>query len=203
MKLINSLTRNIQQLSGTLKDFQDTCEILGMGLSETETRLQDTIKTLKRQKEQLIKEVEIEGRAIELNDAVINRLTIIPGISAYTASLITTICVPAEATSIKQWVAYLGMDVSVKESGTWHGTGKLTKRGNASLRKILFGAAWGAVMNNQQFKDYYTYLKSIGRHHYAALVIIARKLLKIMYTLVKNQSDFDPTLALYNTAPTR
>jgi hypothetical protein len=39
---------------------------------------------------------------------------------------------------------------------------RLSKRGNAYLRKRLYSAGWGAIMNYEQFRTYYETLKEKG-----------------------------------------
>lgn len=198
MSLINALTKNIQQLKATLKNYEATAETLGIPLSETEHAIGSTIRELNKQKERLTREVEMAGR--ETNTDTMQRLMAIPGVSGCTAALVTLLCIPAQATSPKQWIAYVGMDVSVKESGTWKGKCALTKRGNSTLRRRLYAAAWGACMANPKFKEYYAHVKKQGRHHFEILIIIARKLLRIMFSIVKQAKAYDPAIPLFATA---
>jgi len=74
-----------------------------------------------------------------------------------------------EVKSAHSWTAYVGLDVSVRQSGTWRGRGKLTKRGNAYIRKRLFQAAWGACLNYDYVRAYYDRLKAEGRKHVEAV----------------------------------
>ena len=83
----------------------------------------------------------------------------------------------------------------LRESGTWRGRGKLTKRGNPYLRKRLFCAAWGAVMHYEVVHDYCEDLKAKGRNHVEALVMIARKLLRIAYAVLTKGVEYDEKIA--------
>ena len=78
------------------------------------------------------------------------------------------------------------IDISVRESGRWKNKGKLTKRGNGYLRKRLFQAAWGAKMHNDNFKKYYNHLRDKGKSYVETLMIIAKKIVVIMFNLNKN-----------------
>ena len=97
--------------------------------------------------------------------------------------------------SDRSWIAFAGMDISVRESGTWKGKGKLTKRGNSFIRKRLYCAAWGAMMNYEEVRAYYDRLKLGGRNHVEALCIIARKLLRIAYAILVKGKTYDPAIA--------
>ena len=62
-------------------------------------------------------------------------------------------------------VAYVGLDVAVRQSGTWRGKGKLSKRGNAYARKVLFQMAWGLKQHNQRYKEKYSALREKGKDY--------------------------------------
>ena len=50
-------------------------------------------------------------------------------------------------------------------------------------------------MSNPQGRLYYDHLKAKGRKHKEALVIMARKLLNIMFSIIVHGKQFDPTKA--------
>ena len=153
--------------------------------------LKKTIDLLKKQKEELEKEVEEMIDESGCDSDTINKYTSIPGVSHYTASVSSLFFSGDYNLSSKQWIAFAGMDVSVRESGRWRGKGKLTKRGNGYLRKRLFQAAWGAKMHNDDFKRYYNHLRDKGKSYVEALMIIARKIVIIMFNLSKNNECYD------------
>lgn len=124
----------------------------------------------------------------------LEKLRRLPGFSPLVAGLVST-AFNRQARSERSWVAYAGLDVSVRESGTWRGRGKLTKRGNSFLRKRLYCAAWGAVMNYAEVRAYYDRLKAAGRNHVEALCIIAHKLLRIAYAILVKGKEYDSNIA--------
>jgi transposase len=142
----------------------------------------------------LDKELEalLTHAAADRNDLA--KLQELPGFSPLVAGLVAT-AFNRQAKSERSWVAYAGLDVSVRESGTWRGRGKLTKRGNSFLRKRLYCAAWGAVMNYTGVRAYYDRLKAAGRNHVEALCIIARKLLRIAYAILVKGKEYDHHIA--------
>ena len=121
-------------------------------------------------------------------------ITSIPGISAFVALLALHWFQYDQGITASSWVAYAGLDVSVRESGTWRGISRLTKRGNAFLRKRLYSAAWGAWQNDPYFKRYYEVLREENRSHVEALSIIARKLVRIMFSVLKTERAYDAQL---------
>ena len=124
----------------------------------------------------------------------VQRLQSLPGYSALVSQLVVTF-LRTDVASAKSWQAYVGLDISVKQSGTYRGRGRLTKRGNPYLRKRLYCAAWGAYMHYPEVRRYYDWLKEKGRTHKEALVIIARKLLGMAFALLKNKTTYDPEQA--------
>jgi transposase len=106
---------------------------------------------LKRIKKKLETEVVAETKKLE-DSKKVERFQSIPGVSEFMACLAVHWFENNKDEDRKSWIAYAGLDISVKESGSWKGRTRLTKRGNNFLRKRLFAAAWGAVMNDEEFK---------------------------------------------------
>jgi transposase len=198
MRLIASLSKQLQNLSTISKEHQKTIKGLNCDLSKTEKLIFKTIDKLKKQKGLLEAELENEIRLDDRNKKLSEKYNSVPGVSPCLASLPAFIFSKEHSENSKQWIAFVGMDVSVKESGNWKGKGKLTKRGNNYLRQRLYSAAWGAVMHNDKFKEYYNYLRNDKHRSYrAALIIITRKIIKIMFSLFKNNSVYDGSKSLY------
>jgi transposase len=192
--LIASLETQIQTLKAIMNNYHDFQEQLKIDVSEAEKAVAKAVNQLTAAKIKLEKEIETLILKASKRNEKREILTSVPGISDYAASLILQFFGEGYNKSAKQWIAYAGMDVSVKQSGTWHGKGSLSKRGNAYLRKRLYCAAWGASMNNGSFRRYYDELKEGGRKHAEALIIIARKLIRIAFTLLKNNQLFNEKL---------
>lgn len=86
----------------------------------------------------------------------------------------------------KQVVAFAGIDPSVKESGTSvRGRSRLSKRGSKTLRYFLYQSAWGVMMHNPKYQEYYAKKRSEEKHYYTCLSAIARKLLCEIYFNLK------------------
>lgn len=189
MGLLCALERQLQSQKLSLQNYVECQENFGLQTSEVEQSLLEIIRQLKRQKDLLEREIEA---LVALNpDRVIRRdlAVTVPGISPMLGSLLSQL-LRTDCVSARQWIAFVGLDISLNQSGQWKGGGKLSKRGNAFMRKRLFGAAWGAVMNHEAFRAYYDKLKADGRKHKEALLIIARKLLRILFAVLKQGKPF-------------
>ena len=98
------------------------------------------------------------------------------------------------------FVAYMGLDVRIRESGKFKGKRKLTKQGEPELRRLLFCAAHPA-RTHQRFADYYQKQLDKGLSKIAARVALARKLARIAFTLMNRQQFFNEQETIYCTAP--
>lgn len=87
------------------------------------------------------------------------------------------------------FIAYLGMDVKVRDSGTQRGRRKLTKKGDPELRRLLYNAAMAARKTSAWKGLYESYLTQ-GLQPIQALVKLARKLARIAFALMQNQTTY-------------
>lgn len=207
MGLIASMEKKLQALMATLKDYRHFQEQLNFQLSEAEQQLVTTVKSLAKQLDLLEREIQTLILAQTQQSQLTQKLQTVPGFSPWVAALLSQL-LDTNCEHPKQWIAFTGMDISVRQSGKWVGKGKLTKRGNPYLRKRLYSAAWGAAQNYPDFQRYYQQLKKQSRSHVESLLIIARKLLRIAFYILKNNLPYDPKLAFPefyltpSTAPT-
>ena len=87
------------------------------------------------------------------------------------------------------FIAYMGLDVRLRESGNYRGKRKLTKRGEAELRRLLYCAAQPA-RHYWRFDEYYQKQLNKGLSKTASKIILARKLARIAFALMINQEVF-------------
>jgi transposase len=91
------------------------------------------------------------------------------------------------------FIAYIGYDPRVRDSGQWRGRRFLSKRGPAELRRLLFTAAMSAS-RTQLWQPFYQRYRVRGLSTTAALVVLARKLARIAFSIVRHNVDFRPEL---------
>jgi len=89
------------------------------------------------------------------------------------------------------FIAYIGYDPRVRDSGQWRGRRFLSKRGPAELRRLLFTAAMSAS-RTQLWQPFYQRYRARGLCTTAALVVLARKLARVAFSIVKHKVDFRP-----------
>lgn len=96
-----------------------------------------------------------------------------------------------------QLAAYCGVDPSVRESGNFIGTkNRITKRGSPYVRRALYIAATVAIRKgsngtcvNPVLRDYYE-RKTASKAKKQVLGAIMNKLVKIIFSVLKNQKPF-------------
>lgn len=89
------------------------------------------------------------------------------------------------------FIAFLGLDVRVRDSGTMKGRRKLTKKGPPELRRLLYMAAMTASRSTTWAPIYQRYLDR-GLATTEALIILARKLARVAFALLKNGTQYQP-----------
>ncbi|MDA3911592.1 MAG: IS110 family transposase [Bacteroidales bacterium] len=120
-------------------------------------------------------------------------LTSINGIGVKAAAmLIATTNNFEKFENYKQLIAYIGLSPRIFESGTSvKGKGHICKMGNSNARKILYMCAWSAKRHNKNCMNFYNRLKEKGKPEKVIKVAIANKLLKIAFSVVKNDTIYD------------
>lgn len=125
--------------------------------------------------------------------ALVKTLMQVPGIGPVTASAVASRLLSRSFSSPDAFVAYMGLDVAVRDSGRSVGRRKLTKQGDAELRRLLYLAAMANLScKSSVFKDRYSQERQKGRKTTAALNIIARKIAHVCWALQKHGGPFDP-----------
>lgn len=90
-----------------------------------------------------------------------------------------------------QLVAYAGLDCSRYQSGTADYTGHMVKHGSSYLRQYLMNCAESSLLYCPNLYDYYLKKRSEGKAHRVALSHVAKKLIRIIFTLETANMDFD------------
>jgi transposase len=95
---------------------------------------------------------------------------------------------------VEQAVAYVGLDLQVRQSGQWKGEVKLSKRGSGRVRRVLYLAALRSIRRQDSpFGAYYRRLKARGKKAREALMAVMRKMLIVAYHLLRSNETYDPT----------
>jgi transposase len=124
------------------------------------------------------------------------RLRTVPGIGAQTSTLLAALLSRVPFANADALVAFCGLDPRADDSGTKRGRRRLTKRGPALLRRQLWLAAFSGT-RTAALKPIYQQLKQRGFASTEAVVILARKLLRIAFAVWRSNEDFKQELLVY------
>jgi transposase len=92
----------------------------------------------------------------------------------------------------KQVAAFAGLTPSIRQSGSsLQSNGSLSKAGNVRLRKALFMPALVAIRHNPTVKAFYERLLKKGKKKMVAIAAAMRKLLHIIFGVLKHQKPFE------------
>jgi len=132
----------------------------------------------------------------DINDDI-EILQSIPGIGTVTSkNFMVEVSSIDKFKSVKQLCAFIGIDPSVRQSGTSiNYKGKISKRGNANLRRTIWQMAIGTIRSCEKFNTYFNKKREEGKKFKQAVIATANKLLKTIFILLKNKTKFNENLA--------
>ena len=103
----------------------------------------------------------------------------------------------ANFSKVEQVVAYMGLSPREHSSGTSvRGKANVCKAGNRRLRKLLYMPALVAMQHNSIVKDLAQRLKQKAKHGRLIACACMKKLIHIMFGVLKNGHPFDPAYNL-------
>ena len=121
----------------------------------------------------------------------VRRLQTVPGVGPIVA--LTTLAVLSDISrfpSTKHAASYAGLVPSTHQSGDRDAHGRITKRGSAELRAMLCEAAHHASRSAHPLNPYFMSL-CVRRGYKMAVVAVAHRLCRILFTMLRRRTDFD------------
>lgn len=119
----------------------------------------------------------------------------IPGVGPLTALAMVATYHRGAFRGADAFIAFMGLDVRIRDSGQSRGRRKLTKKGDPELRRLLFNAAMQG-RRSPHWEPYYLRLRQRGLSTTAAFVALGRKLARLCFALLRNGTDFNPEIRL-------
>lgn len=135
---------------------------------------------------------DLVNQNAELKDKI-QKIITIKGVG-----LITVLSIVAETNGFalienaRQLTSYAGLDVKLNESGKFKGKTRISKAGNSNIRQALYFPAMSVIQFNDPLKDFYKRLSQRTSTKQAALIAVMRKLLILIYTLLKTGETWNP-----------
>ena len=121
-------------------------------------------------------------------------ITSIPGVGIITGAMIVSEVGDIDNFQTPhQLLAFAGLDPTVYESGNFESShNKPSKRGSKYLRWAIHQVSSGIWKWDNTFKEYYDKKIKEGKHHYVAIGHIDKKLVRVIFSLLKNKKSFTP-----------
>ena len=160
---------SIRSIKKFIKAFDKEIELIETKIK----KLIETDKSLKKQRKQL---------------------TQVTGIGDITAATLLALLPELGQLSNKQISALIGVAPFCKDSGMMRGH-RAIWGGRALIRSTLYMATLSAVHHNKPIKAFYQRLIANGKLKKVALVACMRKLLTILNSMTKNNTEWNPNFA--------
>ncbi|WP_456425439.1 IS110 family RNA-guided transposase [Rhodocaloribacter sp.] len=153
-------------------------------LHQTIEQLDRGLSALRAEQERLVKAAYAEVRVLIESVKGVGPRTAI-AVLAYLGTL-------TRFKTHKQVSAYIGINPVPRESGTsLQAKRHISKQGQAQLRTLFYECALSASQHNRVCRALYERLKAAGKPKKVALIAVANKLVKQVFTVVKTGVAFD------------
>ncbi|WP_237725061.1 IS110 family transposase [Deinococcus alpinitundrae] len=150
-------------------------------------------KRLEQQLEEVNGAVQALVLGSEKRQEQVTLLASLPGIGPLTASILLVERMHlSRMESSNQWAASAGLSPVPRQSGSFPGRTRISKRGNGRLRRAFYRCALTASRMKNTFGDFYRHLIVQGKPKKVALIALARKLLRVAFAVLKSGQNFNP-----------
>lgn len=144
---------------------------------------------------------DVEARMADVVDTLglSELVTTIDGLSVVgAAAILAETGDPARYDCARTWAKHAGLCPRANESGNFHGSTPVSRRGRPALRTAAWRAVWAALRHNTVYADRYTHLTTRRDNPLKdgpARIAIAAALLRQLFVVVSRRVAWDPTLA--------
>lgn len=159
---------------------------------KVQKRRQQELKRLLAQQDQVKRQVQLVYQ--RLDDRQAQLIDSIPGIGPLsTAATLVVVRDVKRFRSADALKAYLGIYPRRNQSGKRERPSHLAHHGNKLMRHVLWNAAKAAVIVKQEgnpFRQLFDRLRAKGRSYNHAIGAVCRKLVQVIYGVLKSQTPF-------------
>lgn len=148
-----------------------------------------TLQHLDQRRDELTQALVKACKSMMIEDLEI--VTSINGISTDTATtFLAEIGNISNFPSVKNLIAFAGIDPTVYKSGKYEGSSRLSKRGNRHLRRVIWLMTVCAIQHNATFRAYFMKRKEAGQPFKKAVFATAHKLVRVIFALLSHKTFF-------------
>jgi len=190
---LQALVRHYDDLKVALQQHRNRLEA-GIASSLVIAQLQAQITLIQQQMDEVLR--QINDHLDQHPDLKRQRdlLTSIPGLGNLTAAQLLAECRDIRRfQDVRQLVAFAGLNPKHRQSGSSvRGYPHISKMGRASLRAALYMPAVTAMRYNPILRAFAERLRQRGVRGKAVVAAVMRKLLHLVYGILKSGQPFDP-----------
>lgn len=156
--------------------------------------IENQISAIEQAIEEAMAELAAMNQSTDLPEGVYHVIETIPGIGRIlAAAIIGETGDIGRFVSARKYVAFAGLDATVRESGQFAGTrNRMSKRGSPYLQRAIWLAAVNARRLNPELRSYYEAKRAQGKHANVATGAVARRLAHLIHAIWRDQRAFDP-----------
>ena len=138
---------------------------------------------------------EIEEQVVACIRGINPPMLSIPGIGALSAAIILSEYGDlSNYDSPAKLLSFAGLEPGYFQSGQSEHTGRMVKHGSSHLRYALMNCCLPLITNEPVFAEYYAKKRAEGEPYRVAMTHVAKKLLRVIYTLQTKNVTYDPGL---------
>lgn len=192
---LRALTRHLEDLykmETTLRCQKSALNHAMHPVKEVIKSIEMTLKTIHKQIDSCKKKIEKCALEDEVLSKKIEYMTSVKGVGVLTA-----VAIIAETNGFalirnqKQLASYAGYDIKENQSGKWQGKTRITKKGNAHIRRAMHMPALNMVRFKViPYENLYNRIYDKSNIKMKGYVAVQVKLLKLMYTLWKKEEYY-------------
>ena len=153
------------------------------------------IKQLKEQEKKIIEQMKDLINKDKVLSKKFEYIKTIKGIGDLSSIALIHLFITYKDVNRQELTALIGLDSIEQTSGTSiNRKSRISKKGSAIYRSILFMPVLCAIKTNPYMKAFYDRLKENGKHSTLAQIAVMKKLVLIAHSLYKNNKKFDNIL---------
>ncbi|WP_174549716.1 IS110 family RNA-guided transposase, partial [Flammeovirga pacifica] len=193
---LRSITRHLEDLQSIKNALRGQLEQANTSIYSSKEVTRSIKKTMKEIDKQILNAEKMISKCIDIDPVLrqkIEYLTSIKGVGEKTAAVVAAETDGfAQVRNAKQLISYAGYDIKENQSGQRVGKTKITKKGNAHIRRALHFPALNVIRYEVgSFPSLYGRILDRSAIKMKGYVALQARLLRIMFSLWKKEEYYD------------
>lgn len=194
LKSLHSCIQNLENQYRKVQNYLETRELMAPTVITVYEDLSSSLRKEIAKLEQKIDDLLDNTPSLKKD---LDNIQTIPGIDKKTAiSIMSSVANINLFAGARQLAAFAGLTPRDYQSGSSiKKRSRISKMGTPVLRKALYFPAMSAMQHNSSMKDFANKLKSKGKCGKVIVIAVMRKLLHIIFGIIKHKKPYDACLA--------